>query len=233
MERTTEAIKINSPKQIIDFVTNIAQIPRNKEIKLIFAPSVQPLREKVGERLEAELKGFVVSVHTIEPIIKVAKLMTDEEIEAHQSFFERCAQDYGILGKELIYKLAELLEVEIDVTNPLRTFNPFKMNGKQIGEMGEWKYFLHGGHCGFHHKHSEQHIEVPLMSGLEFGTLDPYFFANYILSTKSYLPLPVAIYELYYDGNRIIEKMLALGKFEKIATPYQKDSFDVLVTNRN
>jgi hypothetical protein len=45
--------------------------------------------------------------------------------------------------------------------------------------------------------------------------------------------LPVPIYEPFHDGCRIIDKMLALGKFEKIAKPHQKDRFDVVVTNRD
>lgn len=61
-------------------------------------------------------------------------------------------------------------------------------------------------------------IEVPLVFGQEFGDLDPYFFSKYIKSTPKYRPLPVDIFEDYQDGARINEKMLSLGKFERISS---------------
>jgi len=51
---------------------------------------------------------------------------------------------------------------------------------------------------------------------VEFGELDPYFYSGFINSTKEYVPKPCEIYDDYSDGNRILEKMIELGKFEKI-----------------
>jgi hypothetical protein len=82
--------------------------------------------------------------------------------------------------------------------------------------MDEWKYYIHGFHCCFQHEVTKQYIEVPLVFSYEFGDLDPYFFVGFIKSTKEYSPLPVDIFEDYADGVKILEKMLSLGKFERI-----------------
>ena len=86
-------------------------------------------------------------------------------------------------------------------------------------------------HCGFENKKTGQIIEVPLVFGLEFGDLDPYFFTRFIKSTSKYIPLPVEIYEDYADGVRIIEKMIALGKFEKIISNIG-NHYGIVVTDR-
>jgi hypothetical protein len=59
---------------------------------------------------------------------------------------------------------------------------------------------------------------VSLVFGLEFGDLDPYFFTRYIKSTPKYNPMPVEIFEDYADGVQINEKMISLGKFERIGS---------------
>ncbi|MCU8651030.1 hypothetical protein OEZ66_39325, partial [Escherichia coli] len=103
--------------------------------------------------------------------------------------------------------------------NPLVTFAPFKCNRKRKGKMGKWQYCFHGFHCAFENKKTEQNIEVPLAYGFDFGDLDPYFFCGFIKSTPDWQPLPVAIYDDYHDGSRIIQQLLALGKLEKIPSP--------------
>ena len=69
-------------------------------------------REKIGENLKKELLGFQVGIHTIQPEIYVAKLITDEEIESNQDFFEQCAKDYRKLDKEFLLKLIFELSAE-------------------------------------------------------------------------------------------------------------------------
>ncbi|HBN3877449.1 TPA: hypothetical protein ROG45_004896, partial [Escherichia coli] len=58
-----------------------------------------------------------------------------------------------------------------------------------------------------------------LAYGFDFGDLDPYFFSGFIKSTPAWQPLPVAIYDDYHDGSRIIQQLLALGKLQKIPSP--------------
>ena len=50
----------------------------------------------------------------------------------------------------------------------------------------------------------------------KFGALDAYFFTKYILSTVTYSPLPVELYEEYGDGTRILEGVIKLEKFERV-----------------
>ena len=77
-----------------------------------------------------------------------------------------------------------------------------------------------------------QVIEIPLVFGLEFGDLDPYFFITFIKSTPEYQPLPIDIYVNYADGLRIIEKMVSLGKFERISSNIE-NYFGTVVSDRD
>lgn len=213
MERNLVEIAIHSVDQIPSLEV-IRSWPRDQKVKLEFAESVQGERASIGAMLKRELSGFLVGIHIHQPEISIAKLITEEEIEANQDFFEQCAKDYRQLAGELMYQWVKHLGLVLDLESPLKTFNPLKMSGDSNGKMRGWRYCIHGFHCDFTHLKTGQYIEVPLVWGLEFGDLDPYFFTQYILSTPSYHPLPVPIYEAYWDGVRINDKMLALGKFE-------------------
>ena len=217
MNRTTDIITINSVGQIPTLET-IRAIPRERTLKLVFENGVQNQREVVGQNLKTELVGFQVGIHTIEPEIYIAKLITDNEIEDNQNFFEQCAKDYRQLGEELLYKLVGKLDLNLNREFPMQTFNELKRDGRSNGKVEGWNYYVHGFHCGFVNIKTKQEIEVPLVFGQEFGDLDPYFFSKYIKSTQKYKPLPVEIFEDYSDGVRINERMLSLGKFERISS---------------
>ena len=231
VNRTTEILTIKSVEQIPALET-IREIPRHKTLKLIFAPSIQRQRKEIGEMLKEELWGFKVGIHTSEPEINIAKLITDEEIENNQDFFENCAKDYRKLSTELIHKLADKLEVTINPKIPLLTFKPYMTDRGKCEPIDGWRYHFHGFHCRFENMETGQEIEVPLVFGLEFGDLDPYFFSLFIKSTPEYQPLPVAIYEDYADGAKINEKMLSLGKFEKIRSNFE-NHFGIAVADRD
>ena len=125
----------------------------------------------------------------------------------------------------------EKLDLKLDKDFPMNTFNELKRDKRQIGKVENWKYFVHGFHCGFENNKTGQLIEVPLVFGLEFGDLDPYFFSKFIKSTPKYRPLPVDIFEDYADGERIIEKMISLGKFERISSNVG-NHYGIVVTDR-
>ena len=230
MNRTTDIIIINSVEKIPTLDT-IRSIPREQTLKLIFEKEVQNLREATGQQLRANLKGFYVGIHTLEPEIRIAKLITDLEIEENQDFFEQCAKDYRALGEELIDMLVDKLDLKLNKDFPLETFNQLIREQKGNGTIGDWEYNIHGFHCSFDNTKTHQSIEVPLVFGQEFGDLDPYFFSLYIKSTDKYKPLPVDIFEDYADGLRINEKMLALGKFERIISNLGVH-FGTVVTDR-
>lgn len=210
---------------------SIRTIPRERTLKLVFDGKLNNQREKIGENLKKELIGFQVGIDTIEPEINIAKLITDKEIEGNQDFFEDCAKDYRKLGEELLFKLVDKLNLKLNNDFPLDTFNALKQDKRQIGEIADWKYFIHGFHCGFENKKTRQVIEVPLVFGLEFGDLDPCFFTKYIKSTPKYIPLPVEIYEDYSDGVRVNEKMISLGKFERISSNVE-NHFGIVIADR-
>ena len=217
MNRTTDIITINSVGQIPTLDT-IRSIPRERTIELVFEKEVQSQREVIGQNLKTELVGFQVGIHTIEPEINIAKLITDKEIEDNQDFFVQCAKDYRQLGEELLFKLVDKLDLKLNKDFPMETFNELKRDGRSNGKVEVWNYYVHGFHCGFANIKTKQEIEVPLIFGQEFGDLDPYFFSKFIKSTPKYKPLPVDIFEDYEDGARINERMLSLGKFERISS---------------
>lgn len=217
MNRTTDIITINSIGQI-PTLEIIRSIPRERTIKLVFEREVQSQREAIGQNLKTKLLGFQVGIHTIEPEINIAKLITDKEIEDNQDFFEQCAKDYRQLGEELLHKLVNKLDLKLNKDFPMQTFNELKRDSRSNGKVEGWNYYVHGFHCGFVNIKTKQEIEVPLVFGQEFGDLDPYFFSKFIKSTPKYKPLPVDIFEDYEDGARINERMLSLGKFERISS---------------
>jgi len=230
VSRKIELVRIDSPDQIPS-IHKIRTYSRDIELRIIFNKPVQERRESIGEYLKKKLPGFLVSVHLVDPIIIIVKLITEEEVMVHQGFFEQCAKDYRDLAQQLIFQLAEQRNISIDPANPNNSFYQLKRTKKSSGAMEQWEYFLHGIHCGFVHKISKQAIEVSLIYGLEFGELDPYFFTQFILSTPAYQPLPVAIYEAFHDGEQINKTMLSLGKFEQIQSIFE-DRFGIVVTDR-
>ncbi|WON92468.1 DUF6896 domain-containing protein [Sphingobacterium sp. Lzh-3] len=230
MDRTTHIITIKSIDQI-PTLDEIKSIPREMALKLIFKGKMNKQRERVGEYLEHALSGFQVLTHTVEPELNIVKLITDQEIEDHQDFFEQCAKDYRKLGEQLVFILIDKLDLNLNKDFPLDTFNELKRDDRQLGIVDEWKYFVHGFHCGFHHLTTGQCIEVPLAFGLEFGDLDPYFFMKFILSSPDYRTLPIPLFGEYADGLRIIKKMTALGKFEEIPSNVPGHT-GVVVTDR-
>ncbi|WP_405208022.1 DUF6896 domain-containing protein [Aquimarina sp. LLG6339-5] len=230
MDRKTDIIDIKTLEQV-PTVESIRKIQRERTLKLVFDNSLNNQREKIGKNLERELSGFQVGIHTIEPEINIRKLITDKEIEDNQDFFEECAKNYRLLGEKLLFKLVNNLDLKLNKDFPLETFNKLKQDKRQTGRIENWRYFVHGFHCGFENNKTAQIIEVPLVFGLEFGDLDPYFFTRFIKSTPKYLPLPVEIHEDYADGVRINEKMISLGKFEKISSNVG-NHYGIVVTDR-
>jgi hypothetical protein len=230
LNRITDLIVINSVEQIPTIET-IQAISRKHILELVFEKEVQHQRQEIGQKLRNELLGFQVGIHTIEPEIRILKLISDKEIDDNQDFFEQCAKDYRQLGEELLFKLVHTLGLKLNTDFPLQTFNELKQDKRQRGQMEDWRYYVHGFHCGFDNNKTGQYIEVSLVFGLEFGDIDPYFFSKFIKSTPKYRPLPVDIFEDYADGTRINERMLSLGKFERISSRF--GNYDgIVVTNR-
>ena len=195
----------------------LADLPRGINWKFVFSDAVANERELIGAKWKHSLPDFSVAIHTSAPIIQWVKLITDDEVHAHQDFFEQCAKDYGQLAESLIKQLIDTHNIPFTPEFPLVGLNAYLQKAyPTTGKMQEWAFRIHGFHCAFTHQSTEQHIEVPLTFGEEFGVLDPYFFSNYILSSPQYAPLPVALFDPYGDGNRILEVMQVISKFEEV-----------------
>lgn len=228
-----KTIKVCNSLDDIPGFKEIKSLQRGIEWKIVFANKIKSRREKIGNQWKFEHPEFQIAIHSIKPEINIIKLITNEEIEEHQDFFEKCAQDYRNLATQLINEFAENHNLEIDPKNPMNTLHHTdKLGYKPVGQMNEWRYAFHGIHCGLTNTKTKQRIEIPLTYGLEFGQLDPYFFINFIKSTKEYQPLPVEIYCDYDDGMRILEKMVKIGKFEYVNSNWP-DKKGIVVTDRN
>lgn len=222
----------NSLKEIPDF-KSIKSLERGIEWKIVFENKIKSKRDKVGNQWKFEHPEFQIAVHTIEPEINIVKLITDKEIDEHQDFFEKCAKDYRNLASELINRFANKYSLQIDSDYPMNNLNASEQFGyKQVGKMDNWRYAFHGFHCAFTNLKNGQHIEVPLMCGLEFGELDPYFFSKFIKSTEEYRLMPTQIYNDYSDGKRILDRMVELGKFEEIQSNWPNRK-GIVVTDRD
>ncbi len=180
-------------------IEQIQAIPRDMTLCVSFSPALHQIRERIGAEWKEKLHGFSVGVHRLKPEINIGKLISDEEIAEHAAFFETCARDYRNLATELIYLLATHLNETIDPDNAMETFAKYKA-GRQRGRMEKWDYTVHGAHCGFIHRRTGQTIEVYLITPLEFGVLDPFFFIEFIKTTAAYRPLPVDLFDSYADG---------------------------------
>lgn len=216
MERTIEILNCNTIESL-PAIHRIMNIPREKPLRVIFSSAIQELRESIGADWKAKLPDFSIGIHMLKPEINISKLISDDEITKHSTFFELCAKDYRKLATHLIYSLASHFDEIIDPENAMHTFGKYK-RGRQSGAMGLWKYSLHGSDCRFQNTKTGQTIEVYLLTQLEFGILDPYFFIQFMKTTESYQAMPIEIYEDYPEGYLILEKMVKLGKFEKINT---------------
>lgn len=226
MEAIEKIISVSSASQIPSR-DEILNLPYGLELILLFERDFRLQRERTGNTLKAILPDFLISIHTTKPRISIIKLISYDDIETHKLFFEQCAKDYRNLARKLIFQLSEQVKIKLDEDYPLSMFDIIP----QDGSMGQWEYNLHGLHCQFTHMQTGQTIEVNLAFGPELGDLDPYFFTSFIKSTQAYQTLPVGIYNNYHDGYRINEKMLALGKFEKI-TSNHSNHYGIVVTDR-
>lgn len=207
-------------------------LERGIEWKIVFGSTIESQREEIGNQWKMDHPDFQIAVHSINPEINIIKLITDQEIESHQNFFEQCAKDYRELAIQLISDFVKKHKVEFDPDYPLNTLCHTNEFGYQpVGQITGWKYAFHGIHLGLTNIKSGQRIEIPLTYGLEFGQLDPCFFIDFVKSTKEYQPLPVKIYSDYAEGVRILEKMVDLGKFEYVNSNWHDDK-GIVVADR-
>lgn len=214
MERPVKTYKIVKPEDL-PLEEKICEAAKDYKVILEFDSDLESLRQSFGKDLKSHLVNHLVGIHTNEPMLKISELISLDTIEAHADFFEQCAKDYHTLATQLMHELVNHLKLNIDWDFPSLTFNQLKTSGA-VGKFNDWRYNVHGFHCGFYNERTEQAIEASIMCGEEFGELDPYFFTEYIISTSTYYPLPVNIYEPFHDGERILNRMIELGRFESI-----------------
>lgn len=85
VERITETLSIACADEIPD-IALLRQTSREKVLHLHFASEAERYREEFGLVLKAQLDEFVVGMHSADPVIRIARLISLEEINRHQDF---------------------------------------------------------------------------------------------------------------------------------------------------
>ncbi|EJM2319706.1 hypothetical protein NN636_004622, partial [Escherichia coli] len=78
MERITETLSIACADEIPD-IALLRQTSREKVLHLHFASEAERYREEFGLVLKAQLDEFVVGMHSADPVIRIARLISLEE----------------------------------------------------------------------------------------------------------------------------------------------------------
>lgn len=90
----------------------------------------------------------------------------------------------------------------------------------QTGELdGGWKYFFHGYECGFGSRKTGQVIEVRLGFEGEFGVLDPWFFYQYLESTRGLEALARLLKDGYDHTRQALEILARHGYLQQVEDP--------------
>ena len=142
--------------------------------------------------------------------INKKSILSNKTILAHFDFFEKCSNDYKTKATHLMNKLALHLGININPSRPLESLQ-FLKNCDATPKntiMGDWKFHVHGFHCSFEHIITKQSVSVSLVNGLQYGTLDPIFFTEFIKTSPEYMPLPIDFNNNYEDGEKILNILL-------------------------
>lgn len=90
-----------------------------------------------------------------------------------------------VLARQLIYKL--ILETSQPETAEIDAGNyDFIENCEKEILSGDWYYDVHGEHCLFINKITNQKLEVSLGSDIDLENLNPYFFYDFLATTQKF-----------------------------------------------
>ncbi len=215
-------IKVTKPEDLPS-TRDIESLPREVRLIVVFEEEVGIDKGELGEEWKTYFPEHLVGINSVENHISLQKLITVDEVKQHQMFFEKCGIEYARLASDLVGRFMTYFKVPPHQGFPFKTLYWFRNpHFKKSGKMGKWKYNFHGFHCGFTHQVTGLTIEASLVFGKNYGELDPYFFGQYIKTNPDYIPLPVPVYDSYHDGKRIVQTMLALGRFKEIKSHFEE-----------
>ena len=126
---------------------------------------------------------------------------------------------YERLATQLINKLIEETkqpEIE-DLKNGLfyQIEDADTINGSRYLS-GGWDYCVHGEHCLFTNIKTHQKIEVALGQHEHIKNIDPYFFYDFLKTTKPYCHLTKLFSQPFQDVLSFFELMTEEGKMEHV-----------------
>jgi hypothetical protein len=73
----------------------------------------------------------------------------------------------------------------------------------------EWRADEHGGHCRFTSRRTGQVVEAPFREWADHTGVDPYFFAEFVKTTRGLESVAELIEHKFHDGARILEVVVA------------------------
>lgn len=145
--------------------------------------------------------------------ITVKQVIPREEVLRHEQAILQAARLFRHTARYLIYRLADVLNVEISRfwTSHLVSEVP------QHGKLGDgWGYFFHGLECGLGNARTGQTVEVVLGYQDEFGVLDPYFFAIFVRTTPSLAVLRGIFRDDFHDPSKALQILEERGILRRV-----------------
>ena len=139
--------------------------------------------------------------------ITVFRVVSESDVVEHESAILRAAQCFRADATAIAKRLRKT------IGGPLGLLNVW--SNVASGEMGGWRYYFHGGDCTFTNRVTGQILEVDLCFGEEFGVLAPYFFVEYVQSTKAHRHLAPFLRD-YHSSVRTLEIMERRGTLRRI-----------------
>ncbi|PWJ32899.1 DUF6896 domain-containing protein [Sediminitomix flava] len=148
---------------------------------------------------------------------------------SHKLEFLKCFEEFDSVSHELMKLLSNTFNLNFGNLNELRNLKRNKSKN-QRGTINEaWNYYFHGSECCFTNSITNQHVEVKIIYGQEYGVIDDYFLFKFIETTATFS----AQYELLNKSSDNLRKVISV--FEREGYLIRKLFFDSkgLVLNKN
>lgn len=107
--------------------------------------------------------------------------------------------------------MSETFHISLETMDGLGDMK-YRKSNKQRGKLNEeWNYFFHGSGCRFENAMTGQIVEITITTYPEFGTLNGYFFYQYMATTDSFKTLAMQLGNDYHNVFSAIDLFVEEG----------------------
>ncbi|PJJ60044.1 DUF6896 domain-containing protein [Hymenobacter chitinivorans] len=162
---------------------------------------------------DAESGGFI----TIIPAVSTPSIL------ARKAALYACAKEFRRQAFELMDGLYEALSIPPEKRDDWKGLMRTKMlhirRGQSSGVLkAGWSYYLHGYECLFRNNRTGQEIDVILINCPEFGCLDPWFFLQYINTTKEFIELREWLGNEHENAKKVLTVLAKAGMLSQLSS---------------